>query len=121
MAVVRTLLFGLSVFAIASVATAAAPPPPPGGCDRVRKSGNVIRDTSSPEVVCGTRRADRIYVSGRDTVFAGRGNDTIYARNRRPDLIAGGVGRDIAFVDPCDTLTGVEQAAPGRRRCLSPR
>ena len=115
---VRTLLVGLCAFAVAAVA-AAAPPPPLKGCDRLPTPprGGVIRDTPQPEAVCGTRWADRIYVRGGDSVYAMQGNDTVYARNGKPDFIWGGRGRDRAYVDSCDSVYGVERVMRGRKQC----
>jgi hypothetical protein len=43
-----------------------------------------------------------------------RGNDTIRARNGKRDIIRGGPGRDKAYVDKVDKVTGVEkEVVPG--------
>ncbi len=39
----------------------------------------------------------------------GRGSDTIYARDGKPDWIEGGKGYDDALVDATDTLIGIEK------------
>ena len=44
-----------------------------------------------------------------DLMLGGRGNDFAHAVNEGADVVSGGDDRDIAFVDPSDTVTTVEQ------------
>jgi Ca2+-binding RTX toxin-like protein len=44
-----------------------------------------------------------------DRLLGGEGNDTIGADDGKKDIIRGGAGRDTAYVDPVDTVTGVEE------------
>ena len=47
-----------------------------------------------------------------DLMLGGNGNDFVHAVNDGADVVSGGDDRDIAFVDPSDTVTTVEP-----RRC----
>lgn len=44
-----------------------------------------------------------------DRLLGGEGNDTIFAQDGKRDIIRGGPGRDTAYVDPVDTVKGVEE------------
>jgi hypothetical protein len=44
-----------------------------------------------------------------DVLIGGRGNDTIRAKDGKRDIIRGGPGRDTAYVDKVDKVTGVEK------------
>jgi hypothetical protein len=46
--------------------------------------------------------------SFKDHLLGGDGNDTIRAQDGKEDIIGGGPGDDTAYVDPVDTVTGVE-------------
>ena len=109
-----------TISAVVAGATAAPPPPVRGSCSIKGTAGNdVITTTSRRESVCAGRGNDRIYLrGGNDVAWAQAGNDIVYARNGRPDMISGGNGRDVAFIDLCDTVSGVERLPSGRRRCL---
>src|SRR5215217_5195700 len=49
-----------------------------------------------------------------NVLIGGKGNDTIRARNGKRDIIRGGPGRDKAYVDRVDKVTGVEkEVVPG--------
>jgi VCBS repeat-containing protein len=50
-------------------------------------------------------------------LLGGSGNDTFRARNGKRDIIRGGPGRDKAFVDRVDTVTGVEVERCGGGGC----
>ncbi len=56
-----------------------------------RPAGCTIWGTNGDDLIPGTRRADRI--------CGLRGNDTIDARDRAPDVVDGGPGRDTAKLD----------------------
>jgi Tol biopolymer transport system component len=67
-----------------------------------RPDGCTIWGTAGPDLLSGTKKADRICGLG--------GNDTILARRGGNDVVIGGSGRDTAFVDKKgDRTTGVEQ------------
>jgi Ca2+-binding RTX toxin-like protein len=71
------------------------------GCDTLR--GKVGYDTLVDESggCSGVR-------SSKDKLLGGSGNDTIRAQDAKEDIIRGGPGSDTAYVDPVDTVTGVE-------------
>jgi hypothetical protein len=56
-----------------------------------RPAGCTIWGTPAPDLLVGT--------NGRDRICGLGGNDTIVVRNRRPDVVDGGAGRDTAYVD----------------------
>jgi Ca2+-binding RTX toxin-like protein len=71
------------------------------GCDRLW--GKIGYDTLVDESggCSGVR-------SLKDQLLGGSGDDTIRAQDGKEDIISGGPGSDTAYVDPVDTVTGVE-------------
>jgi Tol biopolymer transport system component len=47
--------------------------------------------------------------TGADLVVGDRGNDLLYARDRHSDFLVGGYGRDRAWIDRRDRVSGVER------------
>ena len=83
------------------------------GCDRLR--GKVHYDTIVDESggCSGVR-------SLKDKLLGGSGNDTIWAQDGKRDIIHGGPDRDTAYVDPVDTVKGVEEEVTIPRRNKTP-
>ena len=52
---------------------------------------------------------------GRNSYLAGKGDDSINARNGRPDVVDCGSGRDTARVDWSDYLRGCEVVKRGSK------
>jgi Ca2+-binding RTX toxin-like protein len=71
------------------------------GCDRLW--GKIGYDTLVDE--SGSCSGVRSF---KDQLLGGSGNDTIRAQDGKKDIIGGGPGDDTAYVDPADTVTGVE-------------
>jgi hypothetical protein len=93
----------------------------PNPCSGVRRNTKLGITTSigtGQRYLCGTNRSDRISVprlgnfieTWGASVWTFGGNDTINARNRRPDEIDGGAGNDRGQFDACDRLHNVEVA-----------
>ena len=56
-------------------------------------------------MLCGFDGDDRIQAGeARDEVYAGPGADTIVVRDRAPDYVSCGAGRDKVFADRFDRL-----------------
>jgi Ca2+-binding RTX toxin-like protein len=72
------------------------------GNDRINGgSGNdVIDGGAGNDVIDGG--------AGSDRLLGGSGNDTIHARDGRRDVVNCGSGRDVAYVDKTDRVTGCE-------------
>ena len=70
-------------------------------------------------MICGRGGNDRVYgMGGNDTLVGGRGADRLYggvgddilvARDKRRDVVNGGLGRDRARVDRRDRLRAIEK------------
>ena len=77
------------------------------GGDRLngQGSGDIIRAVEFGVSSSTARQKQRTV----DVVIGGRGNDTIRARDGKKDIIRGGPGRDKAYVDQVDKVTGVEK------------
>ena len=104
------------------------------GCGRIGTIGaDHFTGTSSKDSYCGLTGADRIFgrngndmlaggpgadvISGgpgRDLIYGGGEDDVIRARDGQRDEIDCGTGRDTAFVDRKDSLTGCERVHRGR-------
>jgi hypothetical protein len=81
-----------------------------GGNDRL--SGvSVFGQISQLPLTLDGQEANDTLTGGRagDLMLGGRGNDFAHAVNEGADVVSGGDDRDIAFVDPSDTVTTVEQ------------
>jgi hypothetical protein len=95
----------------AVVARASAPPKEPQPCHGPTSS-KPVRDQGTigyEDFLCGSRGPDWFKtVGGGDHVWTYQGNDTIVSRDRKPDEVWGGPGRDTADTDWCDTVHGVE-------------
>jgi hypothetical protein len=83
---------------------------------------NHLDDTASAQTsvsactVLGTDGNDHLVAHGGDVVCAGRGNDTIDARNGKVDTIDGGPGVDTATVDASDHVRHVEHVHRPKKR-----
>jgi hypothetical protein len=80
-------------------------------CVRVGTPGNdVLRGTPGEDLIDGRGGNDVIRGGGgRDVLFGGVGNDRLFARDGKPDRVDGGPGRDRAWVDRRDAVSGVER------------
>lgn len=80
-------------------------------CVRVGTPGNdVLRGTAGEDLIDGRGGNDVLRGGGgRDVLFGGAGNDRLFARDGRADRVNGGPGRDRAWVDRRDAVTGVER------------
>jgi hypothetical protein len=90
------------------------PPPLLPKCTLHGTAGaDFLHGTKRSDVICGLGGADHIWAGPNDIVIAGPGNDAIYSRNDRPNMILGGPGRDRARVDPgLDFRFRVERLLP---------
>lgn len=83
------------------------------GRDRLRGCGGAdfVSGGPGPDYIDGQRGRDRIGGgSGRDRLAGAAGNDTFLARDRYPDAVFGGRGRDRARVDArLDTRRSIER------------
>jgi hypothetical protein len=80
-------------------------------CVRIGTPGNdVLRGTAGEDLMDGRGGNDVLRGGrGRDVLFGGAGNDRLFARDGKPDRVNGGPGRDRAWVDRRDAVTGVER------------
>jgi hypothetical protein len=93
-------------------------PDPCSGVRRNTKLGITTSIGTGQRYVCGTNRRDRISVpklgnfveTWGASVWSFGGDDTINARNARPDEIDGGAGNDRGQFDSCDRVHNVEVA-----------
>jgi Ca2+-binding RTX toxin-like protein len=79
------------------------------GNDRIlAKGGNdKVDGGDGDDTISGDAGNDRLIGGpGSDILLGGGGNDRIYARDGERDTIACGRGRDIAYVDAVDVVTG---------------
>jgi hypothetical protein len=98
---------------ISTAVTSAAPCPgipSAGGVKTIGDAGpNTIAGTSGNDVLCGAGGNDRLSGgAGTDRLYGGSGNDVIYARDGVRDVVKCEAGRDVAYVDPSDYVTGCE-------------
>jgi hypothetical protein len=60
--------------------------------------------------IVGTARADRLRGTRRtDRVLAGPGNDVVFVRDGRRDVVSCGEGVDLVMADQLDELAGCER------------
>ena len=80
-------------------------------CVRLGTPGSdVLRGTAGEDLIDGQGGNDVLRGGGgRDVLFGGAGNDRLFARDGKPDRVQGGPGRDRAWVDRRDAVTGVER------------
>jgi hypothetical protein len=88
--------------------------------DRLRgtAANDVMYGLGGSDVLLGRKGNDVLYGGrgndvldggpGSDRLFGGPGNDTLRARDGRRDLVDCGPGRDVAFVDRIDRVSGCE-------------
>jgi len=119
----RLLLVATALLVLAAPAGASSfdlsasgsdPPPEPKLCTAplAGKRGLMIKGTSYPDTLCGTRGNDQmIAVGGGDSAWGYTGADDFRARNGLPDEIYGGPGVDKGLFDPCDQVLNVEHAS----------
>ena len=70
---------------------------------------DVLRGLKGNDVLYGGRGDDTLDGgAGLDRLFGGPGNDTLRARDGRRDVVDCGPGRDTAFVDRVDRVSGCE-------------
>lgn len=91
----------------------AGPGPEQRACDP-EPERQAQRARYSGEPLCGSRMADRLEAStwGNHHIRGFQGNDVIRAQNGDPDEIRGDSGRDTAYVDPVDSVVGIEVCRP---------
>jgi hemolysin type calcium-binding protein len=88
-------------------------PPLPKCTLRGTAGADFLRGTRKADVICGLGGPDHIWAGPNDIVVAGAGADTVYARNRRANLIVGGPGLDRARLDrDVDLRFTVERLLP---------
>jgi hemolysin type calcium-binding protein/WD40 repeat protein len=80
-------------------------------CVRVGTPGNdVLRGTAGEDLLDGRGGNDVLRGGGgRDVLFGGAGNDRFFTRDGKADRLSGGPGRDRAWVDRRDVVSGVER------------
>lgn len=88
------------------------PPPEPKACHVDKRPVVAQGRANRKDELCGSRQGDRFRTSGGgDSVWGFEGNDTVAARDGRPDEIWGGPGRgDTGVFDECDRIHGIERA-----------
>jgi RTX calcium-binding nonapeptide repeat (4 copies) len=85
------------------------PPPEPKQCPTPTKNLAPVRNARGqahfPDALCGTTKKDSFKAAGGgDSIWGFQQQDTIDARNKGPDEIWGGPGRDIIYADSCDKI-----------------
>jgi RTX calcium-binding nonapeptide repeat (4 copies) len=75
-----------------------------------RGGNDTLYGRGGNDVLEGGIGNDRLYGGpGRDTLLGGPGNDRLYARDGQRDVVNGGPGFDIAWVDKLDVVRNVER------------
>ena len=74
--------------------------------------GDFMEGTSGPDLLLGGGGWDRIMgIGGADRLYGGNGRDRFVTRDRKPDLIRGGLDRDRVQADTRDTVQSATRVA----------
>jgi Ca2+-binding RTX toxin-like protein len=92
------------------IAYAAARCGPHQGIQLITPDGKRHRRLTDFCFIVGTDGRDELRgTSGTDRVLAGAGNDSIFVRDHRRDVVSCGAGRDQAVADQLDRFAGCER------------
>jgi Tol biopolymer transport system component len=92
------------------IAYAAAKCGPQQGIQLITPNGRRHRQLTDFCFIVGTDRRDELRGTiGTDRVLAGAGNDLVFIRDRRRDVVSCGAGRDRVVADQLDLFAGCER------------